>query len=141
MSDRVQILGLLLAFCSTVFTGVMAYLMARLNDKQERAAKKTEEAAVKTEEVRTTLKENQVCLDEKLDAAARERAEMVKVGKDTHTLVNSQRGATLRALAVALRIIARDRPTPENVAAAERAEHDSRDHETEQAKVDAGKNA
>jgi hypothetical protein len=133
MSERVQIIGLLLAFCSTVFTGVMAYLMARLNDKQD-------SAAVKTEQVKETLEKNQVCLDEKLELATRERGELVKVSRDTHMLVNSQRGATLRALALALRNIAEVRPSADNLAAASKAERDCMDHETEQAKVDAGAN-
>jgi len=57
--------------------------------------------------------------------------------EDVHTLVNSERGAMLAALAVAMRTIATDRPTPSTIAAAERAERVSREHEEQQAKVDA----
>jgi hypothetical protein len=56
---------------------------------------------------------------------------------DVHTLVNSQRGATLKALAVALRATASHRPTPETLAAADAAEKESQEHDARQARVDA----
>lgn len=64
-------------------------------------------------------------------------ASRVEAKVDTvHLLVNSERGAMLAALAVAMRTIAIDRPSPATVAAAERAERVSREHEEQQARVD-----
>ncbi len=65
-------------------------------------------------------------------------ADRVESKVDTvHLLVNSERGAMLAALAVAMRTIATDRPGPATEAAAERAELVSREHEEQQAKVNA----
>jgi hypothetical protein len=53
-----------------------------------------------------------------------------------HGLVNSQHGAALKALAVALRTTANRDPTAHNTAAADVAERASRDHEDRQAAID-----
>jgi hypothetical protein len=78
MSDTVQITAAVLAFLGTVFTGIMTYLMARLN-------KKADTAAIKTEEVKESLVTTQAKADVKLDVI--------------HTLVNSQMGLALEAVA------------------------------------------
>jgi hypothetical protein len=58
-------------------------------------------------------------------------------GEKTHRLVNSQHGAALKALAVALRVTADREPSKETVAAAEAAEKASREHDARQARLDA----
>ena len=55
----------------------------------------------------------------------------------THTLVNSQSLATERLLLVALKRIAVDDPTADNINAAEAMEKQVEEHEERQAKVDA----
>ena len=89
MSDTVQIVTATLAFLSTVFIGIMAYLTLKLNRKNDSIA----------EDI-----------------------------KDVHRLVNSDRGAILEALAVALRTIADNAPTAANLAAAAAAERACREH-------------
>jgi len=117
MSERVQILGLLLAFCSTVFTGVMAYFMARLNDKQDRAR----DAA---EQVKRTLAQNQTHTNGKLDVVVRR--------------LDGQKTSFLKTIAAAMRVIANDHPGDTAAAdAANRAERDLAEHEAELAKSDA----
>ncbi len=55
---------------------------------------------------------------------------------DVHTLVNSDHGKTLEALAVSLRTIAHLHPTEATEAAAAQAERASKDHERKQSAVD-----
>ncbi len=96
---------------------------------QGQAAIRAQDAATKVEQVKRTLA---------IATAANETAlqGIASTSEKTHTLVNSQRGDTLRALATALRIIATDRPTPENAAAAAAAERAVAMHEGRQATVD-----
>jgi pilus assembly protein TadC len=63
---------------------------------------------------------------------------IAKTTDQVHTLVNSQRTSTQRALAVALRIIATDRPSAENEAKAVEAEAKADDYERREARLDAG---
>jgi hypothetical protein len=87
-----------------------------------RRSKAEAAAALKVDEVKTALEHSET----KTDAT---------LGK-IHTLVNHDRGVTLKALAAALRIIATDRPTRKNKIAAAAAEAASREHEGQQAVVD-----
>lgn len=73
-SELVQVVTLVLAFLSTVFTGGMAYLIAKLNAKQAEAAVKVAEvaekqdaAAIEVQEVKTTLATTASKQDAKLD--------------------------------------------------------------------------
>ncbi len=88
-------------------------------------------AAVKVAEVKQDLATSTMRTGRALE-------EIASTGEKTHALVNSERGVTLRALAVALRIIATDRPSTENTAAARAAEKASAEHEGRQAQADAG---
>ena len=105
-------------------------VMARINGKigaettkaATEAAKAAAEAALKVEEVRSDLRERELDTQIKL-------AEIAAVGKQSLILVNGAHGATLKALAIALRVIASERQTPENVAAADAAEAASAQHE------------
>jgi hypothetical protein len=109
LSDAVQIATLITGVAGTLGLAYIGYL-------QNRAAKATVE-------VKDTLATNETNTTKKLDTI--------------HVLVNSKLGAVLRSLAIALRQNAIDRPTPENLKAAEDAENDTREHDAKQAAVDA----
>ncbi len=63
-------------------------------------------------------------------------AEQTKTADKTQALVNGQRGEMLRALAVALRVIATDRPSSETEAAAIAAEKAAHDHDVRESEAD-----
>lgn len=135
MSDTV-ITGIVtgvLGLCTTIFTGYMAFLMAKLNVKQADAALKVEEAAklaaAKVEEVKKTL-------DASTREASNKLVEMAKVGVDTHTLVNSATGRALLLYMEARQEIAEIRPTEGNIKIAEAAKRDYEEHVRKQAVVD-----
>ncbi len=86
-------------------------------------------AALKVEEVKKDL----------VDANKATGAALTSItdtGKKVHILVNSQRGVVLRALAVALRVIATDHPSSGNESAAKAAEKAVREHDGLQAEAD-----
>lgn len=62
--------------------------------------------------------------------------ESKKVQKDIHTLVNSQRGETLRTGAAAARALAVAEPSYKNLSLAETAEKEYADHLNQQSIVD-----
>jgi hypothetical protein len=136
-SDTVQIAALLFAFLGTVFTGVMAYLMARLNQKQAAAAVEVQKvavhaqtAAVKVAEVKDVLVTTQESTDRKLVAIA-------AVGEKTLAYVNSAMGRALHTNMLSTRT-ASD-ASPGDVALAHVADEAKRlyeEHERAQRKVD-----
>ncbi len=82
MSDTVLIINAILVFLGTIFTGIMAYLMARLNQKQTAAAVKVDE--VKQELVQV----NQATAEKLAEVAVRvEVIQNVKV--ETATLLDA----------------------------------------------------
>jgi hypothetical protein len=111
-----------ISLVGTMFSGVMAYLLARLNQQ-------TESASVKVEAVKRRLDETTSATSHKLDGLA-------KVAKDTHTLVNSNMAAQLRLNAAVTRRLAGVTGRPEDAKAADLAEALYGEHEAKQAKVD-----
>lgn len=91
--------------------------------KVEQVAVKTVEAAKEVKEVKATLEERGVRQDEQLTTI--------------HTLVNSQRGQTLRMLAVTARAKAVITQDAKDLAAATEAEQEYADHELKQSRADA----
>lgn len=119
---------------STLITGVVAVLIAKLNRKADLAAAQTAavavqatRAAVKVEEVRTNLKNS----DNKIEAMAR-------VVDDTHTLVNSNMEKQLLIASLALRRVADLTGHPDDKAAATLAETSLHEHRKKQRLVDQG---
>ncbi len=144
-SDAVQIATLVVTFLGTVFTGVMAYLVARLNVNQ-RARAAT--AAAQTEEVKQTLRENLAAAAVKVEEVKHVAAETAaKVDASAgaadrkldqiHTLVNNKMGLALAAVADLSRWKADQPGAPAGSReAADRAEADYRDHMSRQAVID-----
>lgn len=110
-----------------VWAGLAGLLFVATAFVQEMLRERRENRAIRERHV---VAQKVEVADAKLDAVQ-------KTGEQVHSLVNSAHGASLRALAAALRIIATDRPTPENITAADKAEKASEEHECNQAKVDA----
>jgi len=88
-SEVVQITALVLSFLGTVFTGIMAYMLQKLNQSQGRVAGKVADAAEKVEEVKTALIKSD-------GIAAEQMSQLLTTTQDTHTLVNSAHGRTLQ---------------------------------------------
>jgi hypothetical protein len=138
VSDTVIIVNAVLAFFGTAFTGIMAYLLTRLNQKQAIAAERAEvavtkvaEVAVKAQEVKKTLSESTEAITGKLDGIA-------KVGEATHILVNNNMAIQLRISAAALRRIARSpEASPDDQTAAQLAEEALAEHLRKQKELDA----
>ncbi len=89
-------------------------------------------AKAEVQQVAATLEQTKM-------VASAERAETLKGVQAIHTLVNSNMGAQLKVSAVALRRVAEYSSHPDDVAAADMAERQLRDHEAKQATVDASK--
>lgn len=94
MSDAVaiQLITATIALVGTVFSGIMAYLMARLNVRAKAAevkadmvADKADAVAVRVADVKTALDENSHAIDAKLDIV--------------HKKVNSAMSTQLRVVA------------------------------------------
>ncbi|TMJ00849.1 MAG: hypothetical protein E6G97_18110 [Alphaproteobacteria bacterium] len=105
MSDQ-AVMGLITAVVSllgTMFTGILTYLMARLN---ARAAV----AATAVEQVKKDLSTSQGVVNEKLDKAE-------KIAEKTHTLVNSNMGVQLEMHALLARRMADKTHEPDDIAA------------------------
>jgi hypothetical protein len=135
-------MGLITAVVSligTMFTGVLTYLMARLNARAAVAAKAVEQvseraaiAATAVEQVKKDLTISQDVVNEKLDKAE-------KIAVMTHTLVNSNMGAQLKMHALLARRMADKTHEPDDISAAKQAERLLAEHEGKQAVVDQGK--
>jgi len=97
-----------------------------------------ERAEVKTEEVRSTLEQATAVTDGKLVIIAdtAERAE--KVGKDVHTLVNSQHGAALKLIWELAEWKAANTKLTKDIQSAAAAKGNYEEHIRKQALVDAG---
>ena len=150
MSETVEIVKLVLAFLGTLFTAWVGYQVVKLNIAATKAAVKVETATLAVKEVKATLENVTVGHDEllnsmadqvsiqgdKIDVAARVGEEAARVGRDNHTLLNSNMGAQLKIGAVALRRLAELTKHPDDLAAASLAEKLLSDHEAKQAVVD-----
>ena len=123
MSDTVLIVNAILAFLGTVFTGIMALLIAQLNRQQTAAA-------VKVAEVR------QEAASTKQEMAGRLN-EISETGKKVETLVNNQTSILKMDRAADKARIAELTGHPDDVRAAELARQASNEHEVQQAKLDA----
>jgi hypothetical protein len=150
MSDPVilTILSSVLTFAGTVFTGIMAYLMARMKQQQDRAAEKVEEVAVKVEEATATAQRNQTTaatvartVAAKADAASAATSskldELTDIASVTHGLVNNAMAVQLELNAALARQLADAVDTPANRRVADLAEAKYREHMAKQAVVDA----
>jgi len=154
MSDVTQIVIASLALVTTIFTGVMAYLMAKLNNKATAAAVKVDEVAVAAD--KTDKKVDQVAIQatkaatkveavatalvEQNDATSAKLDGLATVAHDTHTLVNSNMAVQLRLNSVVTRRLAdMTKGTPaglEDEKAANLAASLLKEHESKQAIVD-----
>jgi hypothetical protein len=118
MSDNVQIAGMVISLVGTIFTGIMAYLMARLKSEQskrsEEVAAKVDVAAHRVAEVKKTLSATTSNTEQKLDAI--------------HNLVNGAMMAQKQITAVALRRVADVTKHPDDDAAAVIAETAYQEH-------------
>ena len=120
ISDPVllAIIGGIVTITTTVFGGVMTYLMYKIQRQGQQAVKAAEVVAVKLENT------NQI-VDTKLGAI--------------HTLVNSQYGTALATIASDKRRIADKSGDPVDILAAAEAEQRLAEHIAKQAVVDAEK--
>jgi hypothetical protein len=123
-SDTVKIWTMFFGLAQVVLVplvgGVVSYLVWRMTQSQAASAKLAATTAEQTNLVR----------DVKLEKLA-------DTANATHTLVNSQMGATLKAAAIALRTVADLRGKPADIAAAEEAERLYGAHQAKQDLVDA----
>jgi hypothetical protein len=102
---------------------------AVIAEKVAGVAMQAQVAARKAEEVKKTLVETTAANDQQL-------SEIAKTGKDTHMLVNSAMGAQKRLLAVTSRAKATITNEAMDMAAADAAEADLREHEAKQNRLD-----
>lgn len=124
---------------------------ARAAQKVEAVAEKAATAADRVENVRVSVAEATQRAEEAVQAntkaldilkseaseSARHRAHEDAILDAIHTLVNSQRGSTLKMAAVLARRVATFTTNPEDIAIADSAERESYDHERKQALIDA----
>ncbi len=115
----------------TVFTGLVALLVAWLALLQARAAVQVAHAAIAVGEVKATLTASTAATDAKL-------AEIAKTGESIHTLVNSAMGAQLRLHAETARAKANITRDAGDEAVADLAEKMLGEHMQKQAAVDQG---
>lgn len=126
----VSIITGVLSLLSTVFAGIMAYLVAKLNTKADVAAVERTEAAVAVVAVKDKLAEVQSVTDTKVDATL----QAVTIIKDH---VNHNLRIVLAELAEALeRLAAKSRKKADRIAA-DKARKALVDHDAGQALVDA----
>jgi hypothetical protein len=109
---------------TTIITGIVAILLAKINRTAIETKEAANKAAVKVEEVKTALKASDAHTDEKLD--------------DIHTLVNSNFGVQLKISAIALRRLAGLTKDADDIAAAATADKALVEHERKQRIVDSG---
>lgn len=151
----------------TIFSGIMAYFMARLKVDQERRSEETaakvdevkdavahssEDAAAsvlevrktaagtaaKVEGVQKTLVQSTQESTHRLDDLTAVALATQKLGKKTHRMVNSAMGIQLRISALALRRLAQMTGNPEDIAAAELAEQVYAEHHAAEVVVEKG---
>ena len=115
------------ALIGTIFTGVMAYLMAKLNNKAATAETNRVEVATK---LQSTTQQAVVKADETL-----------AVANTIHTLVNNNMHVALAATAVMAQRIADITQLPADVEQARKSAQAVTDHDKGQATVDALKGA
>lgn len=129
------------ALIGAVVTIVLAYMQYRTRTTVQDTA---DESKVKVKEVRVRVEEVKESVDDIKDAVEQKEGEMAerlksiaRIAQDTHTLVNSNMGVQLEAVARGLREIARLRGLPGDDEAASAAEAAYQDHERKQDMVDA----
>jgi phosphoglycolate phosphatase-like HAD superfamily hydrolase len=105
-SDAVQIATLITGCIATLISGVLTYLMARLNAQAKTAATASDNAATAVKEVKETLKiqektnkEQREETDEKLEGLAEIGAANHELGQATHNLVNGGLAPLLKSAA------------------------------------------
>ncbi len=134
MSDRVQIITAYIGLIGLVFQGVMAYLMARLKAEQmtrsRQAAAAEEGAAIQVKKVARSLRKESASAEQRFD-------DLAKVGRATHTLVNSNMEIELKKNAELSRWKSDRTGALEDIRAAEVAEEKYAAHMVKQAAVDA----
>lgn len=128
LSPTVQIWALAFGFLGTCFSGIMAYLLTKLNTKAaaseraaDRAAVASEKAAERAAEVKEALAATTTAQDAKLETIA-------KTGQETHLLVNGGKGDSLALIAQVSRVLADLTDDPNTEAAARLAESNLRAH-------------
>lgn len=123
-----------LLICITLISTVVVWLLKRIDNKASAAAAEASKAAVKADRVETTLANTTKDTDLKL-------CEIKDISVATHTLVNSNYGASLMATLIALRNVERLTVVEEDRTAARaavvEAERLYADHQAKQADVDA----
>lgn len=129
------------ALIAGVVTVILAYMSHRTKQKVEDEAGQSKvrvrEVKVKVEEVKDSVDEiKESVAHTEGETAARLKA-IARIAQDTHTLVNSNMGVQLEAVARGLREIARLRGLPGDDEAASVAEAAYQDHERKQDLVDA----
>jgi hypothetical protein len=110
-------------FLGTVVGAVVTVQVLNLNIKAAEAARADERAAKEVRDVKQTLHDTTASTDQKLDKI--------------HTLVNSKLGAALKLIAEYARSRAEQSGTSEHMEAALAAEEKYREHQEQQADVDA----
>jgi len=116
----------IIAAVVTIMGGFTSVMLAWIKLSADRIAAEAKEQRTSNAKVQK----------EASDHAATEAAKAAIVGEKVHDLVNSSMGIQLRKHADAQRQIAKDSPTPENLAAAAAAEEDYQEHQRRQALVD-----
>jgi hypothetical protein len=156
---EIQIVAMVLTTVGTIFTGIMAYLMAKLNADQKlrseqaaaavrKVARRAGRAAKRVEEVKQTLLDTTSVNYRKLGqlqksimstaAASNVKLDDIAVmSNGTHKLVNSAMIVQLKISAMALRRVADLTEDPRDIEAAELAEQLLREQLVRQASVDA----
>ncbi len=97
----VSIATAVIALVGTAFTGVVAYLMARLNQKGTAAA-------VQVEEVKLTLADR-MSMFATLDRKVQDGNDVIEA---THKIVNSQRDAMIKEIRELKEVVARQEKKP-----------------------------
>lgn len=118
------------AFLSAVFTGIMAFLSAKVLAGQKKAAEKVAEVA-------SDLKASSSDSNTKLDGLIAQSADQTKVMDATHTLVNNAMAAQLRLNKAVTRRLANMTGDPIDIEAADVAEIAYDEHQKKQQVVDA----
>jgi hypothetical protein len=93
------------------------------------AARAARNAAARASEVKTDLHAQTAAVSSQLNS-------IQETGVTTHTLVNKQRSILLRSLAIMSRKYAEATGDAKDIAVAEEAEAEARDHDERQARVD-----
>lgn len=107
---------------TTIVTGVVAILVAKLGKTATEAKEAAKQTAVKVEEVKMDLAETGEHTNKKLN--------------EIHTLVNARMSQQLKISAKALRALARLTNDPDDIAAADFAEQSLIEHEQKQDSID-----